>query len=147
MDWWKNLAFNGDKAKNPFNFQHFDVEFLALHLDGKQIPSKPLQPKFDEGLFMRSYASLFNGTGLMGENQGNDITRDEYAGGYTLFAFDLTPDLDDSGHFHLVKSGSLRLELHFKTQLPMTINAIVYAEFDNVIEVDRARNVFFDYSA
>ena len=51
------------------------------------------------------------------------------------------------GHFQLVKQGNLRLELHFKTPLPETINVIVYAEFDNVIEVDKARNVAFDYSA
>ena len=57
------------------------------------------------------------------------------------------PDLDEGGHFHLVKQGNLRLELHFATQLPETINVIVYAEFDNVIEDDKARNVSFDYSA
>ena len=63
------------------------------------------------------------------------------------FAFDLTADLDDGGHFQLVKQGNLQLELQFKTPLPETINVIVYAEFDNVIEVDKARNVIFDYSA
>ena len=120
---------------------------MALYVDGVQIPSKPLQPDFANENHMRSYASLFNGTGLMSKDQGNDISRDEYGGGYTLFAFDLTPDLSDSGHFQLVKHGNLRLELHFKTQLPQTVNAIVYAEFDNVIEIDKARNVLFDYSA
>ena len=96
---------------------------------------------------MRSYASLFTGTGLMGEDQGNGISREEYADGYTLFAFDLTPDSDNSGHFHVVKTGNLRLELHFSMQLARAINVIVYAEFDNVIEIDKARNVLFDYSA
>ena len=143
----ENDAFNGNQAKNPFHFQHFDLEFLALYADGKQIPSKPLQPKFGEGQYMRSYTSLFTATGLMGENQGNGISRDEYANGYTLFAFDLTPDSDDSGHFHVVKTGNLRLELHFSTQLARAINVIVYAEFDNVIEIDKARNVLFNYSA
>ena len=28
----------------------------------------------------------------MFDNQGNDITRDEYANGYTLFVYDITPD-------------------------------------------------------
>ena len=143
----ENTAFNGDKDKNPYNFKHFDVNYLALHVDGKQIPAKPLTPKFDDKLCTRSYASLFTGTGFMGHDRGNQISRDEYADGFTLFAFDLTPDLDEGGHFHLVKQGNLRLELHFATQLPETINVIVYAEFDNVIEVDKARNVLFDYSA
>ena len=143
----ENQAFNGENTKNPFNFQHFNVNYLALHVDGKQIPAKPLTPDFTNALCTRSYASLFTGTGFMGHDRGNQITRDEYANGFTLFAFDLTPDLDDGGHFHLVKQGNLRLELHFKTALAETINVIVYAEFDNVIEVDKARNVLFDYSA
>lgn len=143
----ENTAFSGAVDKSPFNFKHFDVDFLALYVDGVQVPSKPLQPDFEGENHMRSYASLFNGTGLMSRDQGNDISRDEYAKGYTLFAFDLTPDLSDAGHFQLVKHGNLRLELHFKTQLPVTVNAIVYAEFDNIIEIDKARNVLFDYSA
>ena len=143
----ENTAFSGVVDKTPFNFQHYDIDFMALYVDGVQIPSKPLQPDFAGENHMRSYASLFNGTGLMSKDQGNDISRDEYGRGYTLFAFDLTPDLSDSGHFQLVKHGNLRLELHFKTQLPQTVNAIVYAEFDNVIEIDKARNVLFDYSA
>ena len=143
----ENKAFNGDMEMNPFNFRHFDVNYLALHVDGKQIPAKPLTPDFTNALYTRSYASLFTGTGFMGHDRGNQITYDEYANGFTLFAYDLTPDLDDGGQFHLVKQGNLRLELHFKTALPETINVIVYAEFDNVVEIDKARNVLFDYSA
>ena len=143
----ENKAFNGDKDKNPYNFKHFGVNYLALHLDGKQIPAKPLTPKFGDKLCTRSYASLFTGTGFMGHDRGNHISREEYADGFTLFAFDLTADLDEGGHFHLVKQGNLRLELHFTAGLEETINVLTYAEFDNVIEVDKARNVLFDYSA
>ena len=144
-----NTTFNGHADENPFNFKHYDIDFLAIYLDGNQIPAKPLQPDFtgDSSNYTRSYASLFMGTGLMNTDFGNNISCEEYGKGYTLFAFDLTPDLDDGGHFHMVKHGNLRLELHFKTQLPVTVNAIVYAEFDNVIEVDKGRNVIFDYSA
>ena len=142
-----NTAFSGDSSKKPFNFRHFNADFLALYVDGVQVPSKPLQPDFEGENHMRSYVSMFSGTGLMCRDQGNDISRDEYGNGYTLFAFDLTPDLSDVGHFQLAKHGNLRLELHFKSQLSETVNAIVYAEFDNVIEIDKARNVLFDYSA
>ena len=143
----ENTAFSGDSSKNPFNFKHFSADFLALYLDGVQIPSKPLQPDFDNNLYTRSYVSLFTGTGLMSQDQGNHISWEDYGKGYTLFAFDLTPDLSDGGHFNVIKQGNLRLELHFQAQLEESVNAIVYAEFDNVIEIDKARNVVFDYSA
>ena len=142
----ENTAFSGVPSKNPFKFDHFNADFLALYLDGSQVPCKPLQPDFDNNLYTRSYVSLFTGTGLLTQDRGNQISWDDFANGYTLFAFDLTPDLSDGGHFNVIKQGNLRLELHFKEQLAQTVNAIVYAEFDNVIEIDKARNVLFDFS-
>ena len=143
----ENSAFNGSFPKNAYNFRHFDLNFLALYADGQQIPAKPLQPNFERKKAVRSYLTLFSGTGMLYQDEGNGIDRDEYLQGYTLFAFDLTPDLNDGGHFNLVKQGNLRLELHFAKPLPETICVIVYAEFDNIIEVDRSRNVIFDYAA
>jgi hypothetical protein len=61
-----------------------------------------------------------------------------------LFGFDLTPDMSEVGAFQLIKQGNLRVEIHFTST---TINVIMYAEFDNVIEIDRNRQVLFDYSA
>ena len=29
-----NKAFNGDRALNPFNFEHFNINFLCLYVDG-----------------------------------------------------------------------------------------------------------------
>ena len=72
-----NKAVNGDKTKNPYNFQHFDADCLALHVDGKQVPSKPLTPDFDHGLCTRSYAALVTGTGFMGHDRGNQISCEE----------------------------------------------------------------------
>ncbi|KAK7093427.1 hypothetical protein V1264_007186 [Littorina saxatilis] len=142
-----NAAYNGDQQLNPFHFNHFDINFLALYVDGKQVPAKPLQPNFEKGDHVRSYLTLYNGTGRMHQDGGNDIAFGDYPGGYTLFAFDLTADLSDQCHFEPVREGNLRLEVHFNKALPSTINVITYAEFDNVIEIDRSRNVLFDYTS
>ena len=47
-----------NKTKNPFNFKHFDVDYLSLYVDGKQVPSKQLTPDFTNELCTRSYASI-----------------------------------------------------------------------------------------
>ena len=65
--------------------------------------------------------------------------------GYALFAFDLTPDMDTDDHYALIKHGNLRLDIEFAKPLDNTISILVYAEFDNVIEITQDRHIAFDY--
>jgi len=61
-----------------------------------QIPSRPIQPNFskDELLYFEAYHTLlFTGIDIHFLNESNSISRDDYANGYTIFAFDLTPNL------------------------------------------------------
>ena len=44
-----------------------------------------------------------------------------------------------------VRQGSVRLALKFSRALEATVTLIAYAEFENVIEIDRNRNVVFDF--
>ncbi|XP_071580194.1 uncharacterized protein F54H12.2-like [Temnothorax nylanderi] len=86
-----NRAFNGDRKLNPFNFKNYGINFFSLYADGIQIPSRPLQPSFsrDEPLYVEAYHTLFSGTGIHFLNEGNSISREYYAEGFILFAFDL----------------------------------------------------------
>jgi len=105
-----NRAFNGSRDRNPFNISHYNVSVISLHLDGQQqYALKPLQPNFDEGLYVCTYNTLFAGTNKINRDEGNFITREDYKAGYALYAFDLTADLAESDHFNLVKHGSVRL--------------------------------------
>lgn len=144
-----NAAFTGTIGTNPFNFQHFNLSHAAIYVDGQQIPGKILTPDFESGDFIRAYRTLFSGTGINYSNSGNQIARDEYAKGYTLFAVDFTPDLEAhmKSHWSLVRQGSLRFELRFKEALGDPVTVITYAEFDNVIEIDQSRTVSADYGA
>ncbi|XP_075784913.1 uncharacterized protein F54H12.2-like [Pelodiscus sinensis] len=140
-----NDAFSGSYVKNPFNFKHYNINFVALYVDGEQVPAKPLQPDFENGNCVREYLQLVQATGKHGKDLALIIDREEFARGYTLFAFDLSPDQEGADHYSMIKTGNLRAEIRFATALESTINMIVYGVFDNVLEVNHRRNVLFDY--
>jgi hypothetical protein len=77
----------------------------------------------------------------------NGITRNDFANGYALYAFDLSPDLADEGHFNLAKQGGVRVNLMFGTALPYTVTVVAYVEFENVLKIIRIRKVAFDFES
>ena len=152
-------AANGVYGKNPYNFQHFNVTNVSLTANGQEIPFKQLTLKYpkdvngevdaatdDELDFDEAYNTLFSGTGKIYSNAGLDITREDYPGGYTLYAFDLTPDMCNStDYFNTVQRGSLSLALTLKKQKhPLAI--VCYGDFENVIRIDSERNAIYDIS-
>jgi hypothetical protein len=141
-----NAAYNGLRESNPFNFQHFDVNHVALYKDGSPIPFRPLTPNFKEGLCVREYVSLLQNLQYFNRNENFGLTLEDYTtGGYCFFAFNLTPDLSVSGHSQLFHQGNLRLEVQFAKALPSAINVISMAVLDGRVEITRQRNVLVDY--
>ena len=152
-------ASNGIYGKNPYNFAHFGVTAITLTANGEEIPFKQLAltyPKDPEGKidaatddevdFVQAYNTLFSGTGKMYANTGLDISREEYAGGYALYAFDLTPDMCNStDYFNTVQRGSLSVAINFKSHKE-PIAMVCYGDFENVMRVDSERNVIYDIS-
>lgn len=143
-----SCAFNGKINKNPFNFQHFNYNYLALYIDSTQIPAKPLTPDFKKKQYIRSFYTLFEGSGIHFNDTGNGISYDKYPDGYCLAVFDLTTDLScNESHWNIIKSGTLRAEIRFSDPISEAVTFIIFAEFDNVIEIDKHRNINIDYSS
>ena len=152
-------AYNGTYGKNPYNFQHFGVTNVSLTANGQEIPFKQLTLKYpgdkdgkvdpakDTELdFDEAYNTLFSGTGKIYSNAGLDITREDYPGGYALYAFDLTPDMcKSSDYFNTVQRGSLTLALTLK-KADHAIGMVCYGDFENVIRIDAERNAIYDIS-
>jgi hypothetical protein len=90
--------------------------------------------------------SLFNGTGKENRDEGNDIDRTDFANGYALYAFDLSPSLSEDDNFNLIRLGTVRSDMKLATALPHTLTVVAYAEIENIIEIDRNRNVIFDFN-
>ena len=153
-------ASTGEYGKNPYNFQHFGVTSVSLTANGQEIPFKLLTLKYlkaangkvdpgndDELDFDEAYNTLFSGTGKIYSNAGLDISREDYPGGYALYAFDLTPDMCKSAdYFNAVQRGSLTLALTFETSHKHAIGMVCYGDFENIIRIDAERNAIYDIS-
>ena len=153
-------AANGTYWTNPYNFAHFGVTSLSLTANGEEIPFKqltlaypkdadgkidPAVDKDDQLDFDEAYNTLFSGTGKIYSNAGLDIDRDEYPGGYALYAFDLTPDMcKSSDYFNTVQRGSLSLALTFREAAKHPLAMVCYGDFENVIRIDAERNAIYD---
>jgi hypothetical protein len=142
-----NEAYAGHEKKNPFELAHNNLNYISIEAGGQSYPAQALTPQFGENNnYIRSYMSLFEETGRIHDDSGNDITRESFRKGFSIWAFDLSPDKEDGDHVHLIKEGNLRVDLKFDVALTTTTTVLVYAEFDNVIEIDRARNIIKDFS-
>lgn len=113
---------------------------MAFYVDSQSLPSKPIQPDFDNDQYMDAYGTLFSGTGRGLRNQGNYIQRHEYKNGYAIYVI----DIDNNHHSEYLsqrKSCHTRLEVKFSKPLPTSVTLLVYASFPSMIEIDASRSI------
>jgi hypothetical protein len=89
-------AMAGSYETNPFLFGTFILNFLGCYLNGKSVPSVPLQIKFNGtdkagANYIEAYHTLFSGTGMLDHNMGVYIDRDDVPCGYFLAIFSIDP--------------------------------------------------------
>ena len=119
---------------------------MDVTCDGHSVYGKPFEPRFGNDQYLRSFLSVYQALASQNQVQNCNIDYEDYKGGYCFWGYDLTPDqAADQSHLHPIKTGNLILELQFATSLDKTINVLVYAEFDNLIEINRLREVTTDY--
>ena len=137
-----SVAMNGNYTKNPFNFQNFDVNSIAVYVNGESLPTRPMKINYNgnkstDANYVEAYQSLFMGNGKLGQDCGLNITRNDFVSGYALYLFNLS-NLQDEWY---LKQGNTRLEIQYAKPLPETISLIAYGEFPQFIEIDSARNI------
>lgn len=80
-----------------------------------------------------AYNSLFQGHHI-----AKNISYEDYDKGYTIYAFNLTPDLCSLNHFNMQKTGDISITVKFK-KTDLNIHAVFYLEFDNILELTDKR--------
>ena len=71
---------------------------MAISVNGQEIPLRPMQLSFGaNSRFIEAFITLFSGSQNNVPQQnlrsGNGISREKFAKGYAINAFDMTPDM------------------------------------------------------
>jgi len=142
------LGAAGDYTKNPFNFQHFNVNQIGLFVDNVPVSGNVMRLNFDATsgrTIIPAFNNMFEVTDKWLSDSGNQLTRSDFAGGYALYCFEIEPNFGDDGtYLHLLKQGNVRLEVQFNSALRNAISCIVYAEYPGYFEINAARDVILE---
>jgi len=147
-------AFNGSYQKNPFNFVHCNLIQTAVYVNGKCYPLIPFTPDYSEadgcggGNWFREFQNMSDMMGVGYGNAGFDIHRRDFPNGYCIYIYDLTPNrsASDLSHATLIKYGSIRIDCQFSKPLEKTMTCVVFAEYENILKVDKDHNVIVNHS-
>ena len=131
-----NFGHNEIVDENRYNFEHFGLNDLTLHVGGDQFSKKPLTPTSPAISFVIIQMTLFECTGMLSDDRGHGIDREDFKKGYAMYAFDLMPDMAEGAHTNPIKYGNIRMDIHFAAALTATVNVIAYAEYDSLIQID-----------
>ena len=146
----KSSDYNGNRSSNPFKFQHFNVNHLSITVNGRQVPNHPYEPDFTTKSVRRSYHHLMETVlGNCQDERSIGLSMDDYLnGGKTFFGFTVFGDSAGGGTSSVYsrKTGNINLRLRFSSVLSQNITIIIYAEFQNQIEIDASRQVHVDFN-
>jgi hypothetical protein len=138
-------AYEGDYVKNPFEFKHNGLNYLVLYKNGAPCPAQPYQPDFTNDKFLDCWDDMQQCLELWNSNKTNGITLEKYKGGFTFFAWDLSPEKAGSAsNFSVLQQGTLNIEVKFREALTTNVNLFVYGETKQLVEIDFQGNVAVD---
>jgi len=92
----------------------------------------------------RVLTNLMESTKKWLNDEGMGLDREDIASCCALYAFDTQPDFDGNEYLSLKKQGNVRIDAHFNTALPHTVNRIVLTEKQGYFEISQSRDVIID---
>ncbi|EGT43153.1 hypothetical protein CAEBREN_10409 [Caenorhabditis brenneri] len=140
-------AYNGSFGTSPFDFKPFGLTDVHIDYCGQTLPGRPMDLDFENNKFIEAYVQLQETLGHTRNNFScNSIDVGMFRNkGFTIFGFELSPVAMNNSIFELVRQTNVSVRLNFKTKTPNGgLYCIVYAEFDQILNLDPLRNPIID---
>lgn len=121
---------------NPFDFKHYGVSYLQMHVNGNETPKVPYEPSWTTpGGYLREYRALLEAYDATADDTLR-INLEEYARGYSLFPFQIAQRV---GNLLAPQgSGKLTLRVKFAAALTEVVNVLVFYDRRDTITIPSA---------
>ncbi len=115
-----------------------------MSVDGLPALGNPVRLNFDRASGIdtaEAFHWLIESSGKWLADEGNQLTQEDIAEGFAVYAFDLEPSFQDRGYLSLLKQGSVRVSANFAAPLSAPVTAIIYTEGPGYFEINQSRDV------
>lgn len=100
------LGAAGDYTKNPFNFQHFNLNQIGIFVDNVPVTGNVMRLNFNAAsgrTIIPAFNNMFEVTDKWLQDSGNQLDRNDFSSGYGLFCFEIEPNFGNDGtYLHLL---------------------------------------------
>ena len=141
-------AFNGAVTRDPFCFQKFGLRSIRQMVRGEEYPYETLELNHNNvNRDVLGYFRFLQASGSWLKKRSSMVRQDEWGQGRgcTLFMFDnVANGRADARTLNPKQSGDLQLVLEFGAAPNTNITVLVYAEFENLLEIDSNGAVLYN---
>ena len=125
-------AMRGNYERDPFNYQHFNLEEFSLKVGSEQVPPLKLKCNMDDNSndILRPLFSVLLANHLLFSNEELGINPSNYRNGNVFLAWDLS-QMPPGQSFEMTQEKPLSLILKLRRANNFVINVIVYCEYDS----------------
>ena len=97
------------------------------------------------GLSLEGYRTFMENLGMGNSDSSCDFTLEDYEGGCFGYAWDLTADRCNGFHTHTPFTGEIVYKQSFRQPIDTGCSLIIYACYDNAIQISKEGGVSLDY--
>lgn len=139
-----NAAYTGKFAKNPFHFQHLNIQEVSMTVNGQHFPIPPLQMDFETGQTAEAFYQMMDSVHSVKSTTPPLISHAMFKNGFTLFSYDMSADQHGSKNHYQISNqpANIRLYVRFKQGAANeNVTLIVYYEVNSQLNINHTRQV------
>ena len=103
---------------------HFNLRDISVYCNGRQYPSSNYTLDYTKDLYARPYHDMQECVGVANSTESNGINYGMYKNGWCFYVFNLTPSMEQSNAFELVREGTTSVTLRFSA--PVQAGGVIF---------------------